>query len=105
MALFFDAAWFDQRLAERGLDRSALALVARMSEEDLRLAFKDQRELSAAEVTVFAELLGAMPAEVALHAGVSTPTPREDPLERRLREIERRLAAIEGRLGNGNEVD
>ena len=99
MALFFDSEWFDGRLAERGLNRAGLAAAARLSEEDVTLAFKDQRELSAAEVTIFAELLGVTPAEVALHAGVSTPAPTEDPLDRRLREIERRLVAIEARLG------
>ena len=98
MALFFDATWFDQRLAERCLSRAALAAIARLSETDLVLMFKDQREVSAAEVALFAELLGVSAAEVALHAGVSTPAPREDPTERRLREIERRLAAIEARL-------
>ena len=43
-----------------------------MSEAELALAFKDQRELSAREVGALAELLGASPAEVAERAGVST---------------------------------
>ncbi len=100
MALFFDGDWFDQRLADRGLGRQALAAAARLSEADLALVFKDQRELSAADVAAFAELLGESAAEVALRAGVSTPTPREDPLQRRLAVIEARLAAIEARLMN-----
>jgi hypothetical protein len=61
MALFFDAAWFEARLSERGLGRAALAAGAGLSEADLALLFKDQRELSAAEVTAFAELLGVSP--------------------------------------------
>ena len=75
MALFFDSAWFEARLAERGLGRAALAAGAGMTDADLGLLFKDQRELSAAEVAAFAELLGAGPAEVADHAGISTPVP------------------------------
>jgi hypothetical protein len=99
MALFFDDAWFDERLEGRGLSHAALAAAARMSEADLALVFKDQRELSAAEVAAFAELLGEAPAEIALRAGVSTPTPNHNPLEKRLAAIEARLAAIEARMG------
>lgn len=98
MALFFDNAWFDERLSDRGLSRAALAAAARMSEADLALVFKDQRELSAAEVAAFAEFLGETPAEIALRAGVSTPTLNLNPLERRLAAIEARLAAIEARM-------
>ena len=65
MALFFDADWFDARLGERGLSRAVMAAAAAMRPEDLALAFKDQREISAGEVAVFAELLGVEPAEVA----------------------------------------
>jgi hypothetical protein len=98
MALFFDAAWFEARLAERGLQRAALAAGAGMGEADLALVFKDQRELSTAEVTAFAELLGATPAEIAEHAGVSTPIPGANAAETRLARIEARLAAIEAAL-------
>ena len=58
MALFFDAVWFDERLAERGLSREVLSAAAGLSAADLGLVFKDQREISAWEVAVFAELLG-----------------------------------------------
>jgi hypothetical protein len=94
MALFFDASWFEARLAERGLDRAALANAGAMSEADLGLVFKDQRELSAAEVAAFAQALGVGAAEIASHAGVSTPTPRLD----RLARIEARLERIEALL-------
>lgn len=96
MALFFDVAWFETQLDERGLSRAALAAGAGMSEADLALVFKDQRELSAAEVTAFAELLGATPAEIAEHAGISTPVPRA--AGDRLARIEARLAAVEAAL-------
>jgi uncharacterized protein YceH (UPF0502 family) len=99
MALFFDAHWFDARLAERGLSRRVMAAAAGMAEADLALAFKDQRELSAAEVSAFAELLGATPAEVAAHAGISTPNPQaRSPAEARLAALETRVAALESEL-------
>jgi hypothetical protein len=97
VALFFDQDWFDGKLAERGLSRGVLAAVSGMTEADLALAFKDQRELSAAEVAAFAELLGTSPAEIAERAGVSTPVPVEDP-SARLTALERRVAALEAEL-------
>lgn len=94
MALFFDGEWFDGRLAERGLSRGVLAAVSGMSEAELTLVYKDQRELSAAEMAAFAELLGATAEEVARHAGVSTPVPQRD----RLAELEDRIAALEAEV-------
>ena len=98
MALFFDVAWFEAQLAERGIGRAALAAGAGMGEADLGLVFKDQRELSAVEVAAFAELLGASPAEIARRAGVSTPVPGADASDARLSSIEARLAAVEAAL-------
>ncbi len=97
MALFFDAEWFDARLAERGLSRRVLAAAAGMSEAELALAYKDQRELSAEEVGVFAEVLGVPPAEVARQAGVSTPAPGGG-LDQRIAVLERRVAVLEAEL-------
>ena len=97
MALFFDAEWFDARLGERGLSRRVMAAAAGMAEADLALAFKDQRELSAAEVAAFAELLGETPAEIASRAGVSTPVPGQDAAAR-IGALERRVAALEAEL-------
>ena len=91
MALFFDAQWFEGKLAERGLSRTVLAAVAGLSEAELAEVLKDQRELSAGQVAAFAELLGVAPAEVANRAGVSTPVPRKDPIA----ELEARVAALE----------
>jgi len=99
MALFFDAEWFDARLAARGLTRAVLASAAGLSEADLALMFKDQREVSAREVGVFAELLGEPAAEVASRAGVSTPAPGATAgPEARLAALERRVAALEAAL-------
>jgi transcriptional regulator with XRE-family HTH domain len=100
MALFFDAAWFDERLGERGLSRSAMAAVAGLTGDELALVFKDQRELSAGQVAAFAELLGVTAAEVADRAGISTPTPRTpSSAEARLEALERRIAALEAIVG------
>jgi hypothetical protein len=98
VALFFDVDWFEARLAERGLSRAVLAAVSGLSGEAVDLIFKDQRELSAAEVAVFAELLGASPAEIAERAGVSTPVPAASGGDDRLAAIEARLARIEALL-------
>ncbi|MBS0363717.1 MAG: DNA-binding protein [Proteobacteria bacterium] len=97
MALFFDAQWFDARLGERGLSRAVMAAAAGLGEADLALAFKDQREVSAAEVAAFAELLGVPAAEVASRAGVSTPVPGEDAAQR-IAALERRVAALEAEV-------
>jgi uncharacterized protein YceH (UPF0502 family) len=98
MALFFDAEWFDARLAARGLSRDLMAAAAGMGAEDLALVFKDQRELSAAEVTVFAELLGERAAEVAARAGISTPIPGQDDAGARIAALERRVAGLEAEV-------
>jgi transcriptional regulator with XRE-family HTH domain len=94
MALFFDAAWFDAKLEERGLSRDVLAAVAGLTPDELALVFKDQRELSAGQVAAFAELLGVTPAEIADHAGVSTPGRLQDPVAA----LERRVAALEAEI-------
>ena len=99
MALFFDAPWFDARLEERVLTRATLAAICGLSEAEIALLFKDQREMKPAEVVAFAELLGATAAEIAEHAGVSTRAPVAGPIEARLTAIEARLAAIEAALG------
>jgi uncharacterized protein YceH (UPF0502 family) len=100
MALFFDAEWFDARLADRGMSRGVLAAAAGMSREDLSLAFKDQRELSAAEVAAFAELLGVAASEVAGRAGVSTPVPVKvvGPIEAQVAALEQRVARLEAEM-------
>ena len=98
MALFFDAAWFEEKLAERGLRRRVMAAAAGLSEAELALAFKDQRELSAEEVGIFADLLGVPAAEVARNAGVSTPVPGQEELTGRVAALERRVASLEAEL-------
>ena len=101
MALFFDHAWFEAKLAERGLARDVLAAAANLSTEDLILVFKDQKELSAGQVAAFAELLGVTPAEVADRAGVATPRP--DPalsFDARILALEQRVATLESKIAS-----
>jgi hypothetical protein len=98
MALFFDVAWFEAKLAERGLSRRVMAAAAGMSEADLTLAFKDQREISAEEVGIFADLLGEPAAEIASRAGISTPAPGQNDLAGRMAGLEKRLAALEAEV-------
>lgn len=95
MALFFDAPWFDAKLKERDLSRSVLAAVAGLTDADLALVFKDQQELSAGQVSAFAELLGVPAAEIANRAGVSTPTPAPASPDQRITALERRVAMLE----------
>lgn len=98
MALFFDHIWYDAQLAERGLGRAVLAAVAGMSPADLDLAFKDQRELSRAEVAAFAELLGVSVAEAALRAGVGGHVLAPVSLDQRVAALEARVAVLEAEL-------
>ncbi len=76
MALFFDSAWFDGRLAAVHLSRADLARALGVSETGIAEIWKDQRELSARDVAIIAALLGASAADVATHAGISTPLPK-----------------------------
>lgn len=99
MALFFDAPWFDAKLEERDLSRAVLAAVAGLSEAELALVFKDQQELSAGQVSAFAELLGVPAAEIADRAGISTPTPgAASPTDQRIAALERRVADLEAEI-------
>jgi transcriptional regulator with XRE-family HTH domain len=98
MALFFDSQWFDARLGALGLARADLARALGLNGEQLAEVFKDQRELSAANVRLIAALLGADPKEIAGRAGVSTPVPREDSVEQRLARLEAEVAQIKSML-------
>ncbi len=75
MALFFDRGWFDGRLRELSLGREIVAGALHLSEEQVSEVWKDQRELSAGQVSVLAHLLDVSVEEIAHHGGVSTPLP------------------------------
>lgn len=96
MSLFFDAEWFDARLAERGLDRGALAAAAGVGRGDIDNAFTNLRGVSADELRAFADVLQADLVEVTLRSGVAVRevSPSADPLAR-IESIEARLDAID----------
>jgi len=99
MALFFDAAWFDKRLASLGLVRTTVAIALGLSESEINEIWKDQRELSARDVAILANLLDATPEEIAERAGVSTPVPKAAaPADPSLKAIEERLTRVEAAL-------
>ncbi len=98
MALFFDQPWFDAQLTALGLTRDEVALALGLHREQVDEIWKDQRELSARDVTTLAQLLAASPHEIATRAGVSTPVPTAAPLDAsagRIREMDARLTALE----------
>lgn len=100
MALFFDSQWFDARMSALGLKRADLAAALGLEESEIAEIWKDQRELTVANVRVIAVLLGVPAADVATRAGVSTPVPREeqDDIERRLARLEAEIAEIKSLL-------
>jgi hypothetical protein len=102
MALFFDSEWFDARLAAAGLKRSDLGAALGLSEREIGEVWKDQREISAGQVRVMAALLGVLPHDVAKHAGISTPVPRDDTDDRLMR-IEAQLQEIKALLSELRE--
>jgi len=99
MALFFDSAWFDARLAAAGLSRATVAAALGLTEEQVAELWKDQRELTADNVRVLSALLAVPAAEIARHAGVSTPVPKDAPPDAEgLRDLAQRLTRVEAAL-------
>ncbi|MEQ1890777.1 MAG: DNA-binding protein [Alphaproteobacteria bacterium] len=109
MALFFDQEWFDARLLERGLDRQTLAVLLGLTLQEIEAMWKDQREISAREVTVLSGLLGVTPEEIADRGGVSTPVPekggamagvlaRLDALDARMQKLEQDYMGLQALL-------
>jgi transcriptional regulator with XRE-family HTH domain len=100
MALFFDAQWFDAQLAARSLSRADAAKALGLNAEQIAELWKDQRELSVADVRTLANLIGVPAQEVATRAGVSTPVPAETPADpsAALAEMSDRLARVERQL-------
>lgn len=94
MALFFDSAWFDARLSAAGLTRADAATALGLTAEQIAELWKDQRELTADNVRLLSALLAAPASEIATHAGISTPVPKEMPSDA-LGEINARLARVE----------
>lgn len=103
MSLFFDADWFDARLAEKGLDRNDLAASAGIDRAELHRLFTNERAPTAAEQAAFASLLGADAIEISLRCGIANREAepngdagaRIDSIEARLDAIDRWLAEVE----------
>jgi cyanate lyase len=75
VALFFDKSWFDQTLRAKGLTRADLAQATGSDLDDIAAMFKDQMEVPASHVLIWAAFLGQSSAEIALRCGVSTRVP------------------------------
>ncbi len=71
MALFFDADWFDQRLAARGTDRIGLAVAAGIERGELHSIFTNERSPTAAEIAEFARVLEIDLLEATIRSGVA----------------------------------
>mgnify|MGYP005838081913 CR=1 FL=1 len=97
MALFFDQQWFDKRLETVRRSREDVAARLDLTSEQVAEIWKDQRELLPHEVSALADLLEAAPAEVADHAGVSTPVPPVSG-DGDLKAVLARLDEVNGRL-------
>ena len=96
MALFFDQAWFDALLKQRGSSREDIARLLQLSSEQVAELWKDQRELRAQDVLAISRFLNAPVAEVATRAGVSTPVPVEPAdVTARLDDMNERLGRLE----------
>ncbi len=101
MALFFDAAWFDAQLARLHLNRDHLGSMLGLDPAAVAELWKDQRELSAADVSVIAALFNVQPAEISNRAGISTPVPApagDSAIAARLQAIEAKLDEVLRRL-------
>ena len=99
MSLFFDADWFDARLAERWLDRNALAACARIDASELERLFTNERAPNAQELQAFATLLSADLVEITLRAGVAVrPAAGDGGASTRIEDIEARLDAVDAWL-------
>jgi hypothetical protein len=99
MSLFFDAGWFDAKLAECGLDRAALADAALIERGELHRVFTNERAATAAELDAFARVLNADIVEVTLRSGVATRGAQSDEdTSARIESIEARLDAIDSWL-------
>jgi hypothetical protein len=97
MSLFFDAAWFDARLRQRGIDRAWLASAAGLDEAGLREIFEHTRAPRASELEAFSIALDADILEVTLRAGFASHAGQSGVANAgaRIESIEARLDAID----------
>src|SRR5262249_29854878 len=90
--------WFDARLAERGLDRGALADCAGLERSELHRLFTNERSATVDELNAFAKLLGVDLLEVSLKSGISERGAPGGDASSRIESIEARLNAIDAWL-------
>lgn len=95
MSLFFDAAWFDAKLAARNLDRAALAIAAGIDRMELHGIFTNERAPTLEEMESFARVLETDLLEITLRSGVAERTPASLDASDRIESIEARLKAID----------
>lgn len=97
MSFFFDAAWFDARLAQCGIDRNALAARTGIERNALHQLFANERAATSQELQALADALAANLVEVTLRAGVSVRVREEEQATpaARIEDIEARLDAID----------
>jgi len=96
MSLFFDAAWFDARLAALGLSREVLAQRLATDAAGVEGLFANRRQPSPTELAALAEALDVDLLEINLRAGVAER--RDDSVgetSARIERIEARLDAID----------
>ncbi len=106
MALFFDQAWFTEKLEAAGLTKPDLARAIGLTTSELEAMWKDQREISEREIKTLALVLGVSEAEVRHKGGIQgSPEARAAALAGRRpadapvpRSVEDRLARIEATL-------
>jgi transcriptional regulator with XRE-family HTH domain len=95
MSLFFDAAWFDAKLAARNLDRAALAIAAGIDRGELHGIFTNERAPTLEEMESFARVLETDLLEITLRSGVAERAPAGADTADRIESIEARLKAID----------
>jgi|CXWL01.1.fsa_nt_gi hypothetical protein len=99
MSLFFDVAWFENKLAALAMDRAALAAMSGIDANDLDRLFTNERTPSAAELAVLAKALRTDLVEVTLRCGVAERGGAPDgDTSARIESIEARLDAMDAWL-------
>ncbi len=98
MSLFFDVAWFENRIASLAMDRAALAIASGIDTSDLERLFANERTPNAAELAALARALRADLVEVTLRSGVAERGGSHGDASARIENIEARLDAMDAWL-------
>jgi hypothetical protein len=111
MALFFDQDWFDAKLKGLGLTRDDAAAALHLMRTEIDEIWKDQREISAKDVSILSMLLKVPADEIVVRAGVATPAPASggdgdrsavlsklEVIEQRLARMERAIAELQSMM-------